>query len=68
MKDSVTSLKTQRVNVYKTPDTMVFFIEQYNEELNTWLRVGDTYDSYKDAELGATLFNTRQVLKKMERL
>lgn len=64
----IAALKTQRVNAYKTPDTIVFFIEQYVEESGVWLQVGSTYDRYKDAELDAALFNTRELLKKMERL
>lgn len=53
-------MTTQRVNAYKSGDTTVFYIEQYDTHTKEWLTVGDTYDELENA---LTLVNNHNLIQ-----
>lgn len=67
-------MQTQRINVYVSGGENiegglpVYFIEQYNPDLNQWFNVGDVYTHYNHAEVSVDLHNIRQVHAKFEQL
>lgn len=58
-------MRTQRVNVYLTHGTPVYFIEQYSPEIRDWVNVGPTYSEFKYADNVAGLHNAHLVLEKL---
>lgn len=59
-------MKTQRLNAYYTGDKTVYYIEQYNENIQDWFTVGDTYDLADHAMASIEHHNMVELLHKLD--